>query len=125
MSAQPKLYSDSTCTTELAKDGSQNYLLTLGPDTGLDGNLGETVKKQLWLKNAGDEIYQSVTLTEAGDTPGRISYSLNDSTYTASGISFGNIAVGANVTFYVKVTVEASATAGRQNFSFQLSGESI
>ena len=75
--------------------------------------------------SSGDEIYQSVTLTEAGETPGRVSYSLNNTTFTPTGITFGNIAVGANATFYVKVTVQASATAGRQNFSFNLSGESI
>ena len=125
MSANPRLFSDAACTQELAKDGSQNYILSLGPDTGLDGNAGEVTTKQLWLKNAGDEIYQNVSLVESGDTPARVSYSLDNSAYQASGITFGNIAVNAVSTFYVKVTVEAGAQAGRQNFSFQLTGESI
>lgn len=125
MSALPKLFSDAACTQELAKDGSQNYILSLGPDTGLDGNAGEVTTKQLWLKNAGDEIYQNVTLSETGDAPSRVSYSLDNVAYQPAGISFGNIAVNATVSFHVKVTVEAGAAAGRQSFSFQLTGESI
>ncbi len=124
MSANPKIYTNALCTNELATDNG-NYVLQLGADTGLNGNTGDTATKQLWLKNTGDETYQNATLTESADTAGRISYSLDDSTYHSSTIDLGDITAGDDITFYVKVTVEENATAGRKTFGFGISGESI
>lgn len=124
MSAIVKIFSDAACTQELATDGSGNYTLFVGPDTGIDGNAGETVVKQLWMKNAGDEIYQGVSLLEITDTPNRVTYSKDNTTY-AQTLSFGDIAVNAVVTFYTKVVVAASSTQGRYNFSFKFDGQSI
>lgn len=125
LSAIPKLYTDSALTQELAKDGNGNYLLTIGSDKGLDGNNGETATQQLWLANEGDEIYQSVVVSESGDTPNRVFYSLDNTTYDGNTITLGDIAVGANQTFYTQVRVEANATADRYNVSITLTGESI
>lgn len=124
MSAIPKIYTNSGCTTELTKvEGT--YTLQVGAETGLNGDDGDSATVQLWLKNTGDETYQGVSITETADSGTRASYSLDNSTYHATTISLGDIAAAANKTFYVKVTVEEDAPAGRYTFGFKVSGSSI
>jgi hypothetical protein len=125
MSAIPKIYSDAACTQELAIDGSSNYTFNIGPVNGIDGNVGGSAQSQFWIKNTGTEVYQAAVLTETADSSTRASYSLDGTTFNATTVSFGDIAINAVSTFYVKVTVAASSTNGRFTLSAQLSGESI
>lgn len=124
MSAIAKFYTNAGMTNELAKDGTGKYIISLGPDTGLDGTGGEVAIQQYWMKNTGDEIYQNVTLTESGDTENRISYSRDNVTYLQS-LSFGNIDPNASVTFYIKVEVLSNSTNGRFTVPIKFSGRTI
>lgn len=122
LSANPRLYNDAELTDELVMLDS-DYELQLGPDTGVDGDIGETITKQLWLLNDGDEIHQDVTLEEV-ITDNRVEYSLDGTSYSQT-LSFGDVAVGEDIGFYVRLNVEEGAPAGRYNLTFRLRGKSI
>lgn len=124
MPANPKLYTDAACTTEVGKNGSGDYEIFIGSTKGLDGRLGDSVTQQFWVKNVGDEQYQGATVVENTDPNGYSKYSLDNITY-AETVTLGDIDVNATKTFYAKVTVPAGATRGRYTVNIELDGETI
>jgi hypothetical protein len=111
MAAEIKAYSDSGCTTELAVD-TENYTFRIGTVTGIDGTNGASATASIWLKNTGTILISNVSLTETLDADTRGSYSLDDSTYAATTLTIGGMAVNDVVRVYTKVTVSTGTSPG-------------
>lgn len=99
MAAELKTYNEVGCTTEIVG------LTDIGT---LNGTTGETVTKSIWVKNTGTVDQTGVTLTESLDAAARGSYSLDDSTYSQTTITLGDMDINDIVRIYVKVVVEAA-----------------
>ena len=66
MSAILKCYIDAECTKEMFFE-SKSYATNLGPKTGLDGDSGQVVDQEFYIKNVGDAVAQQVQIREVGD----------------------------------------------------------
>lgn len=112
MAANAQVYSDAGCTTELSIVNN-NYELSLGPDFGLDGTVGEVYVKSIWVKNTGDRTIK-VILEEVLDAATRGSYSLDGNTYNATTINLGYMETTGGtqiVRVYLKLTVAEGTAA--------------
>lgn len=74
MPANIKIYKDLACTQELDLD-SLVYELLLGPEYGLDGDLGDVATSTVYLTNSGDKPGLYVRISKEGDVEDRIALS--------------------------------------------------
>jgi uncharacterized membrane protein len=92
---------------ELIKIGSI-YQQLMGPETGLDGDLGDRADVELIIKNTGDRTALRTTAYRSADPNARLSIRTASSDYTQGDLVIGDINPGETRTIYLKVEVKSN-----------------
>lgn len=111
MSAKIKCYWDEECTNEIFFD-VQSYSLSLGPQTGLNGDTGEVVHQHIYLKNVGDVAAQNTKIREVGDLPDYFKISTTNTSYATTVADIGNLDPGGVTEVILHSLIPQRTTSG-------------
>lgn len=120
MSANIKCYWDPECTEELFFE-TISYSMSLGLRTGLNGDTGEVMNQDVYLKNVGDELAQGTLIRETSDLNNYFKVSTPLAVYAETSAKIGDIAPDEVVliTFHSLIPRKTSAMSGLINFSIE------
>lgn len=113
MSAILQIYKSPACTPadELNIAGA-DYDLTIGPNTGLDGDTGDRADMALYLKNTGNRPAIDIRLTKANDIADMAQFKTAAMTsYVPDALSVGDLLPTEVIAVYVRVTVPSGTPA--------------
>jgi hypothetical protein len=123
MSANLQIYTKPTClpSEELIIAGT-DYDLTIGPNTGLDGDTGDRADMVLYIKNTGDKPAIDIRLSKDNDVADLAEFRLSSvTTYAKNNVSLGDLLPTEVMVLYVRVTVTKGTVAAlvAPNFTFK------
>lgn len=116
MSAVLQIYKAPSCTVqdELLIAGD-DYDLTLGPNTGLDGDTGDRADMVLYVKNTGDKPAMYVRVVKDNDQSDMVTFRTGSGEYTKNNLVVTDILPSEVVQLYVRTTVPKGTPASLVN----------
>lgn len=120
MSAKINCYWDAECTKEIFFD-VQSYSLSLGPQTGLNGDKGEVVHQHIYLKNVGDVTAQATKIREVGDLSDYFKISTRKISYTNIRADIGDLEPGevTEVILHSLIPARTASSEGIINYTVE------